>query len=201
MQFSSRFSPILAVASLLGVALVGSADYFPKGIFSESEPEDQAWSERFSERLSTLREVPLYGSTRKSITQTYRFLWERSFHPVVVVRLDIYEDGSGIIETKIARTKEGPKKEPFERSQVLLTKQQIDEFTNKLNELRFWQLPTRLSPIDIGPDGAEWLIEGASNQEYHVVLRWSPKDGPVRQLGLMLTFDLGRLKIPAEQIY
>ena len=34
-----------------------------------------------------------------------------------------------------------------------------------------------------GVDGAQWLVEGIKDGRYHLVDRWSPTDGPVRQSG------------------
>jgi hypothetical protein len=46
----------------------------------------------------------------------------------------------------------------------------------------FWMLDERDGAQ--GLDGADWLIAGHRRHDYHLVKRWSPRDG---------LFDLGRL--------
>jgi hypothetical protein len=54
---------------------------------------------------------------------------------------------------------------------------------------------------DRGVDGAQWIIEGVRNKTYHVVDRWSPKDGSVRALGLFIVTDLVKMKLAAKDVY
>jgi hypothetical protein len=52
----------------------------------------------------------------------------------------------------------------------------------KLESAEFWTMPTQEQ--DFGGDGSEWIIEGVKNGEYHVVARWTPKEGsPYQSLG------------------
>ena len=52
-----------------------------------------------------------------------------------------------------------------------------------------------------GTDGSQWVIEGVRAGRYHVVDRWTPSKGVVRELGLMLAFDLAKMDIPKNEIY
>lgn len=63
--------------------------------------------------------------------------------------------------------------------------------------MQFWSLGL---DDKAGDDGAQWIIEGVKDGKYHLVDRWSPKDGQVRELGLML-LDMANLKIPAKDVY
>ena len=50
-------------------------------------------------------------------------------------------------------------------------------------------------------DGAQWIVEGVKNGQYHVVDRWSPDaPDPVRAIGL-LALRLGRVKLHRGEIY
>jgi hypothetical protein len=55
---------------------------------------------------------------------------------------------------------------------------------DELNKATFWDLPSKEKLQGI--DGAEWIIEGRDGDRYHVVRRWSPVAGPVRDIGLLL---------------
>ena len=56
--------------------------------------------------------------------------------------------------------------------------------SRSLKSLNFWKISTRLPHH--GLDGAQWVLEGRSGREYHVVDRWSPTDGVYRDFCLML---------------
>ncbi len=63
--------------------------------------------------------------------------------------------------------------------------------------LGFWILPTSNQSTP-GLDGAQWILEGVNVGKYHVVNRWSPKDGQSRQLMLDLVALSG---ITVESVY
>jgi hypothetical protein len=200
MHISSRFKQILVISVLSCCASAASDQYFPEGIFSENAADDKAWSDRFSRQLVALDEPPLRVAAGSPF-QSYRFLWQRSFHPALAVRLDVQQDGTGIVVTKMSRTVKGSKRAGVETTRRVLAKQETDGFLRQIHDSGFWKMSTRLNPIDVGPDGAQWLLEGFKGHNYHAVLRWSPKDGSVRTLGLKLAIDLGGLRIPGDQIY
>jgi hypothetical protein len=54
---------------------------------------------------------------------------------------------------------------------------------------------------DRGCDGADWILEAVKDGRYKLVIRWSPRNGPVRTLGLTMVNKLGELKIPNDEIY
>ena len=68
----------------------------------------------------------------------------------------------------------------------------IDKFLKLINETDFWNL--RTNNEDVGMDGAQWIIEGVSGGNYHLVERWSPEEGEVREIGMEL-LKLSGLKV------
>jgi len=46
------------------------------------------------------------------------------------------------------------------------------EFKNLLNQIDFWNMETNKRVM--GFDGAQWILEGKNDFQYHVVDRWSP---------------------------
>ncbi len=87
-----------------------------------------------------------------------------------------------------------------DRSRVL-TKVETQAFLSHVNKVGFWQAPAAVDDPRRGNDGSEWIIEGVKGGQYHVLDRWSPADGIVRELGMMLAFDLAKLNIPKTEIY
>jgi hypothetical protein len=73
-------------------------------------------------------------------------------------------------------------------------------FLTRVNELDFWEAPNPVND-QRGTDGSQWIIEGVKAGQYHVVDRWSPKDGVARQLRFLLAFDLAKMNLPKGEIY
>jgi hypothetical protein len=82
---------------------------------------------------------------------------------------------------------------------MALTKEQAEWFLGKIEESKFWELPSIQETL--GLDGSQWIIEGIKNGSYHLVDRWSPKDGEVRAIGLAIMKALAGLKLPAKETY
>jgi hypothetical protein len=83
---------------------------------------------------------------------------------------------------------------------------------HRIERLNFWTLsPFENPPSEIGPngermvtvqfDGAQWIVEGVKGGTYHVVDRWTPKNGPVREIGLMMLEDLAKMELSAKEVY
>ena len=110
--------------------------------------------------------------------EIYRFTWLRTFNHPVSVRL---EKQSDIIKlfSKVCSGAGGyePGKIIFDTT-ITLTQRQVDTINIKLDNARFWILPTE-SKEDNGMDGSEWIIEVFKNNKYHMVVRWTPDKGTV----------------------
>jgi hypothetical protein len=197
-----RCAAVAFIGSLIvTIALAKQNKYYPADAFGRDLKENQEWISLYSKYLEGFSEPSLFEQSKSSSSQSYRFLWLRSFHKPVLVRLDVGSDAIGRVTIKIGR---GPGVSatggPVDERNRRLTKQQTDAFLDQINSLGFWELSPQEDPVS-GPDGARWIIEGVKNGQYHVAHRWTPKDGAVRALGLDLAMDLGGIKIPASQIY
>lgn len=171
---------------------------FPK---SSLELKGTFKSEWYSSELSALREPSLYLLSKNASAESYRFLWLRTFHHPIAIRLDVNPDGTNTLVVKVASGAAGfhPGVISEQRSETV-SKEQTQAFLNRVSELRFWDVPNPV--IDQrGTDGSQWIIEGVKSGKYHVVDRWTPSNGVVRELGFMLAFDLAKLNIPKNEIY
>jgi hypothetical protein len=187
---------------LFTAALGASAqeNYFPEKAFGQGS---QHWATLYSNQSRALREPSLYGLSKSASTQSYRFLWMRSFHELVSVRFDLESDGKATITIKKTSGSGGDAPGHLVGNRTRrLTLQQSEWFLEQVNQSGFWKLASHNDPEDDGgADGARWVIEGVKNGEYHAVDRWSPQSGPVRTLGLALAIELGHLKLSAKEIY
>jgi hypothetical protein len=189
---------------LLVTVLASTAQdrFFPPRVFSDDARLDQFVSDWYSTELRILDEPSLLQIAEGSTGETYRFLWLRTFHHPVAVRLDVRPDGIGVLSSKVATGSAGF---PDKRAHLIenvsrpISREQTQTFLREIVKLDFWALPSY--DEHRGEDGAEWIVEAAKQGKYHVVVRWSPKEGQIRELGLALAIGLADLQIPKEDIY
>jgi len=156
-----------------------------------------AW---YSKILFTFKEPILKGYHGNK--EIYRFTWLRSFHHPVSIRLEKQGDRI-LLFTKVFSGAGG-----YEPGELIVDKitevtpQEYNTLISKVEETRFWSLPTGIE--DSSNDGAEWIVEIAKNRSYHMVTRRTPFDeqfGNYRIIGEYL-ISLAKLdKKETENIY
>jgi hypothetical protein len=57
----------------------------------------------YTQHLTAFNESSLWESSQTQKTQSYRFLWLRTFHHPIVVRIDVNVDGTSLLTTKMRR--------------------------------------------------------------------------------------------------
>jgi hypothetical protein len=173
--------------------------YFPVNTFGQSVVYSDFLAGYYSGFLSIMDEPSLFQASRNSNLHAYRFLWLRTFHQPVVVRLQVEEQEAGLLIAKVTDGRGG-----YEPGKLILnetshlSRQAVEEFLMRLKELEFWQRPTIDESGGIGIDGAQWVLEGVQDSRYHVLSRWSPKEGDFKETSLML---LRLAKVTVEYIY
>ena len=187
----------------LSLALLTPAafgQYFPKASLGNSAG-DQLKYEWYTAQLSALQEPSLFSMAADPAAEAYRFTWLRSFHHPIAVRLTPQPDGTGVLTVKSASGAGGFRPGVLSQNTSLpLTRKQTQRFLLRLQQLKFWSLPNPVNDQK-GTDGSQWIMEGVNKGRYHVVDRWTPRSGPVRELGEMLAFELAKLTIPKSEIY
>ena len=123
----------------------------------------------YSRTLFAFGEAPLWKIAppqEKSWRLTYVGAWGNS----KTVSLFIHRDGTGTVRLK---TYKGVEKED---SQFIdstgVSRDQVKRFLEAVRLANFWNVPTVLPSR--GLDGADWVLEGAEDGQYHVVERWCP---------------------------
>jgi hypothetical protein len=154
----------------------------------------------YLDQLATPQESSLPELKQDPSVQGYRFVWQRSFHRPVMVRVLIHPDGSAILVAKMGAREEGHKPSDLPATQTrLLPADRVSKLISKIQSLKYWTLPED-DPNPPGLDGSKWVIEGVDHGKYRVVNRWSPKKGPVRELGLLF-LRLSQLNLRNEPVY
>ena len=182
----------------LAMTLTAQTKFFPPGALSERKDLDQFVSDWYTKQLQALEEPSPWELSKTPGTQAYRFLWLRTFHHPVAIRLEINADGTSRLTTKMASGAGGYGPGKLVQNDVrTLTKERTDWFLQVIEANSFWKLPSR-DETRMGCDGAQWIVEGIKDGSYHIVDRWSPERGEVRAIGLAMIKKLAKLH---EEVY
>ena len=199
MKHGTPSRALFAAALLLGAQGEAGAqpreDYFPHALETESlvcggtfpvlTGLEVSW---YSKHLAAAAETSLYKAAQdpaNAATKTYRFTWLRSFHEPVIIRVDEAPDGAMRLTAKRLTGKGGT--EPG-RVGVTVARALTVAESGKLRALIARGDLANLNPADCvaGGDGAKWILESRVGGTYHFAHRWTPRDGPVREIGLYL---------------
>lgn len=208
MDMSYLCRSVLALCLWLAACIccVAQENYFPPKIFGKGQ-----WAESeasiYSFILKKLEEPPLFTKAQNPSVEAYRFLWLRTFHNPVAVRMEVQPDGSSILTIKSADGEAGfPRtvKKLIQNTTRSLSRQQTDEFREKAQAQGFWNAATHDKGGPAATDCDGWILEAVEKGKYHVVARAVPNRLPetskaVHSLGLMLAIELGQMDIPEDE--
>lgn len=172
-----------------------ASSYFPRGLLSQNEWSDQFRTEWYSKHLRAMKEPPL-AFPDEQVRESYRFVWLRSFHHPVAVRLWKTETDQFITVNELSGAGGYEPGSSILKTQRRLSQDEWDGFRRVLEYSCYWEQPTD-DPKDAGFDGARWLLEGSREGRYHAVDRWTPTSGSFREACLYM-LKLSRLKIDTK---
>jgi hypothetical protein len=196
-----------------GVGALAAQQYFPPGVLDTTPQGHELKAGWYGKQLKALHEPSLWELSRNDPkVEAYRFLWLRSLHHPVAVRLVVRQGGSGWMHVRMTSGQSG-----YETGRIIrygvswLTKSKTQSLVAALAAADFWNLPTLVGvnearpgldgTVGIGLGGAQWVVEGVKDGRYHVVDRWSPgSEDPVREIG-MLSLKLGRFRVRPSDVY
>lgn len=189
---------------LISSAAAVVRQYFPDHAFTQRDDLSTFKVSWYQKDLDALREPSLWELSKQSSTNhVYRFLWLRSFHHPIAVRLNINPDGTGTLTTKVCSGAGGydPGKLIVNRNERVAA-DRVKWFLDQVDEQHYWSLTTEEEdPNTVGVDGAQWVLEAVKNGNYKVVDRWSPENGPIKSLGLTFLIDFAKLKLLYQEVY
>jgi hypothetical protein len=175
--------PICSLGKSVAVAGArrGISPYFPTGVFDpeyDREPFESKW---YSKHLQALDEPSLLDA--RGFDESYRFLWLRTFHHPVAIR--VWRVGN----EHFISAKESDGAGGYEPGKVIansernLSAQEWDDFLRLLYDADYWCLGDNGMG---GLDGAQWILEGFREGSYHIAVEWSPREGAYREACLYL---------------
>lgn len=174
--------------------------YFPLDVFRDTsiyvghDTFVDAW---YSQHLFAMREPIFYAD--KSQNEFYRFTWLRTFHNPVAIRIEKHGDVY-MLYWKLCNGAGG-----YQPGELTIDKQKVidkvtwNEFQNQLKRIDFWNLKTN-EKTD-GNDGSQWILEGKTENQYHVVDRWTPNENGKYYLCCDFLIGLTDLKIKDDDKY
>jgi hypothetical protein len=173
--------------------------FFPAGVLGCNEVI-RDW---YVKVLTALDEPSLWELSKKDPqARVYRFLWLRSFHDPLAIRLVINHDLTGLAITKVGDVKIGyPDPGRLSRSETrAVGTHGTSLLLTRVIATDFWAL--RSGGTLSGLDGADWILEAVADGAYKVVVRWSPGDrDPIYVLGMTLASDVAGLKLGRDEVY
>lgn len=168
--------------------------YFPAGALQmEGLPaqSDNFLRQWYSAHLLAMNEPSLSCGASTS-DEAYRFLWLRSFHQPIAVRVSHTGHRYELVATALSGAGGYEPGRVAQRVRRELTENEWRRIIGALERISFWEMPANPPTEEIGVDGAQWIIEGRSTS-YHVVDRWGGGDG-VAAVGQIL-LDLADVRV------
>ena len=142
--------------------------------FGEKALSDEFTREWYTTQLCAMGEAPLTAPAAGSVR--IRFIWVRTFHPAISVRVE-----HSAHETQLFAVELDGKGgyEPGTAARRIRRSLSLEEWTSlqeSISNSGFWGLPTKPPSGLLGFDGAQWIVEVATQDRYHVVDRWRGAD-------------------------
>lgn len=161
---------------------------------------DRRWACRYAGVLRAMGEGTLWGSR---VAESYRFLWLRSFHNPVMVRVDRTPAGTFVT----AKQLDGSGSVPgcVNRSvRRQLSDEETDGLLARYRAVFATPLPASGSGnLTVGADGAQWVFEKTGESVRVVRDLWSPDEprfAAYRALCLYMV-RLARFHVPENEVY
>jgi hypothetical protein len=157
----------------------GKSGYLPKDNFSGGwEKLDDFINDWYGEHLRAMGEKSFLDVSDENI-ETYRFLWLRSFHHPIFVRIEREENKIKLFTKELGGAGGYRPGKVLRSNKINLEKEEFCRFLNLLEDANFWKMPTKHDVL--GEDGAQWILEGVKKGRYHIMDRWSPEKGEYRE--------------------
>ncbi len=169
--------------------------YFPR--FLPTDPPSSislvdAENNGLSKILIAMDEPPIFKDQRQSL-ETYRFLWLRTFHEPIAVRLQKLNEEI-TLAVKVLDGKGG-----YYPGRLKISEQKAmdvsawQEFKNRLVRAGFWKMGWQ-DNRKIILDGASWILEGRDGDRYHFVERGSPRNGDAFRVTCLYLIEVAGLR-------
>ena len=173
--------------------------YFPVGALEPHNAESDAFRRRwYSSHLRTMDEPSL--SCGPDSREAYRFLWLRTFHRPIAVRVAAHGDTVTLTLVELDGAGGYAPGKIANRLEKELSREDWSTLQKLLSAIRLWDMPTISSDDDLHTDGSQWIVESRKQGICHVVDRFRPRPGSYRDLGLWFLKTAG-VSVAGQELY
>jgi hypothetical protein len=183
--------------------MLSSATAAPPGLLPE-EVDSKYSRLKYSRLLLDAHEPSLFSNISGADGEEYRFIWLRTFHNPIVIRLRRTVDGGTL---RMIRW-DGRGGYEFGRIDVdrtvLVRRADWNEFVAAIAQCDFWNMKSTEVPSEPMFDGARWLLEGRKAGLYHFVERLSPlTDERLKSYARACQdlINLAKVLVPEAEVY
>ncbi len=173
----------------------------------DAETEYRQLDQEVTAYLQLLEEPlmePPYGET----LEMYRFVWRRTFHHPIVIRIVRSDDQITLIGKQFTGAGGYEHGELDLRVKHAITPEHWANFQHLLTITAFWEMPsvepekrTPNGDMIIMLDGASWMLEGIHHGRRHIVHRRFMMDYPDFQQACLYLLTLSEIPVAPEEIY
>ena len=155
--------------------------YFPRDAFSYDSKLTEGFGHWYARELQQ-QDEPILVNEGGNLS--YRFLWLRSFHPTIAIRVSLDDGKKMLFVKRLSNRNDKPARLMVSQARSLKPEEWAT-FVQRLNESCFWEMPAS-SDEPLSEDGAQWVFEGVREGFYHVTHRQSPNSSSYRELCLYM---------------
>jgi hypothetical protein len=183
----------------LVLVLVGYYSYI--WTVQNSTETDLAWttpidaSSEYSIEYEAFHVSPLL--TASIDNEIYRFGIFRSFDGISIITIDM---SSKTLNIKFSKDWSYPQSGPEIEKTISLTNEELFEFKSALANSQFLENAPSPESLSQGKDGSTWIFEVKRNGRYASMNRWSPKSGPLYEIGSFV-FQMANSYVPMGRLY
>jgi len=177
------------------IEVKSESGYFPVMPPGSEFGIDEFRREWYSHYLRAMGEPCLQCVSRYPV---YRFLWLRTFHHPVVVRIEKRKDGMHLFAVELDGAGGYEPGLESRRIERVLSVREGKVFDEAVAIARVLDAPDRRELV--GLDGSEWIVEARDGARYQIHDVWTPERGRIHQLG-MVFIALTGWSIPKDEMY
>ncbi len=179
----------------MGCPQTNARSYFQSNALGEDPETDSLLNEWYSSQLSAMGEPSLQCASRYPI---YRFLWLRTFHHPIAVRVEKRQDGMHLFAVELDGAGGYEPGLESRRIQRVLSAREAGVFSEAIAAAEVFSAPDKQQFL--GTDGSRWTVEARDGARYQIHDMWTPERGRIQQLG-MVFIALTGWSIPKDEIY
>ena len=167
---------LVAVIIVWFVQHNSNVKYFPENAFGDSRVS-KVLEPAYSEVLRILDEPSIYEIGKNTSEKSIRIMFAPSFKDYFIIRVRIDSNNNGKLYYKVLSNNLETILEDIEMD---LDSEIISEINIKTNETNLWSQKSIFNYNVL--DGADWIIEGKENNQYHFICRNYGDEGSLEKL-------------------